>query len=147
MDVLGHHPQSRPSRLLVDLGQVPFVHADVRLPPRDLQDLHFLHRPLQVLLSDASALAHVAKGVGLVVVVPDELDHTLGPPAEIGLLAEVGEGLFGSADALFDEAEFVAEGDEELAVALALEEREDEDAAEVVFGFLDLGGGRGTLEK
>ena len=71
----------------------------------------------------------------------------MAPPREVGLLAEVREWFFWPADSLFDETEFVAEGDEEFAVSFALEEGEDEDAGEVVFCLLDLRGAEVTLEK
>jgi hypothetical protein len=147
VDVLGDDSQPRPARLLVHFGQVLLVETDVGLAVGNLEDLDLLESPLDVLLSDAGAPAHVAEGVGLAPVLAEEVDDALRPPGEVGLLAEVGERLLRPADLLLDEAEFVAEGDEELAVALALEEGEDEDAGEVVFGLLDLSGVRYTFEK
>lgn len=54
MDLLGEDPEARATRLLVQLGEVFLISADVGLPVRVLQDLDLVQRPLYVLLRDAS---------------------------------------------------------------------------------------------
>lgn len=114
------------------------ISADVRHGVGDLQDLYLLQSPLDILLCYPSPLAHVDQSVGLILVLPDKLHQSLGPPGEISLVAQVREGLFWSSNFLFDETKFVAERDEELAVPLALVEGKYEDAAEIVLCFLYL---------
>lgn len=113
----------------------------------ELYQFYLLQSPLHVLLVDGCFPAHVFEGEGGVDVFPDELDDPLGPPGEVSFFSHVGEGLFGSANFLFDEAEFVAESDEELAVAFPLLEGENEDAGEVVFSLFFLNKIGTTFEK
>ncbi len=80
MDLLRQHPQTRTASLLVQLGEVLLVGADVGLPVGVLEDLYLLEGPLDVLLSDARPAAHVGQGVVLAPVLPDEVDEPLRPP-------------------------------------------------------------------
>ena len=64
--------------------------------------------------------------------VPQDLEEDPGPVRAVGELAEVGEGLLGAAGDALHLGELVAEGDEQLAVPLALVRRQDHDAGHVV---------------
>lgn len=139
MDLLREDSTPRTASLLVELGEVLLVGADVGLIVGVLQDLYLLESPFYIFLGDSCSTAHVGQSVALVPVISDEVNESLCPPREIGLLTEVRKGFLWPSNFLFDEAEFVAEGDEEFAVTFALEEGEDEDAGEIVLGFFDLG--------
>lgn len=71
-------------------------------------------------------------------VVDDGFCDSLDPKGKVGAPAEVREWLFWSADFSIDATEFVAEADQELAVAFALVEREDQNAREIVGGIFNL---------
>lgn len=127
MDIFRQHAQSRPSCLLVHLGQVLLVCADVGLAVGILQDLYLFHRPSDVLFCYARSSTHFAQGVGLVLVLSDEVYQSLAPPREVSLLAEIRKWLFRSSDSLFDKAELITEGNQELSVPFPLEEGQNKD--------------------
>lgn len=147
MDIFRQHAQSRPSCLLVHLSQVLLVSADVGLAVRILQDLYLFHRPSDVLFCYARSSTHLPQGVGLVLVLSDEVYQSLAPPRKVSLLAEIRKWLFRSSDSLFDEAELITEGNQELSVSFPLEEGQDKDTRQVVLSFFDLSTILLTFEK
>jgi hypothetical protein len=124
-----------------------FVGADEGLPVGYLQNLDFFHGPSEIILSNSCFSAHVGQGETLVLVFPNEIDDSLGPPGEIGLLSEIRKWLLRASHFLLDEAQLIAESNEELSIPLPLVEGQHEDAAEIVFCFFDLNDRSLTLEK
>ena len=64
--------------------------------------------------------------------VPQDLEEHPRPVGAVGELAQVGERLLGAARHALHLRQLVAEGDQQLAVALALVRRQDHDARHVV---------------
>ena len=147
MNVLEDHLSTRGSCLLVQLCQKLLVGADVGLPIRYLQDLYFIHGPLDILLHNSSSFAQISKSIGLSSVLPDEFDDPLAPPGEVGDSSQIREGFFRSSNSLLQQAEFITEGDQEFSIPLPLVERKSQEATQIILCFFDLNKVGFTLEK
>ena len=147
VDELTRHSPARPSAQFVNFAQQGLLSTDSRYAVHDLQKTSGFQSPQDVFFGHRSLPNYVLEGEGLSAAQSQVVHQSLRPPRQIGFLAQIRKRFLGSACLALDEAELIAEGDEELAVAFSLVVGQDEDAGEVKGGVFGLSGRALTLEK
>lgn len=138
MNLITKHPFARLTHFLINRRQHLLLNAQVGHSVDKFYHAHLLEGPLDILLSYGSLLYYVLEGEILPLVGTDIVHQSLRPPGQIRFPAQIGQWPLRSAHLILDDAQLVAEGDQELAIALALVERQCQNAGEVIIGFFGL---------
>ena len=80
MNVLLYDSKAWTANIFVDLSHVLFVTTEVRNAVDELDKFDFLERPFHIFLIDGGSFAHFFQSEGVINVLSNEVDDSLGPP-------------------------------------------------------------------
>jgi hypothetical protein len=80
MNVLLYNSKPWTTNIFIDLRHVLFVTTKVRNAVDELDELDFLESPFHIFLINGGSFAHFLQTEGVINVLSNEIDDSLGPP-------------------------------------------------------------------